>query len=64
MPVAATHWSTRARAAQLGLSAAARGGATDRSRACSAFKPLRDPRFENKLVHVVGLYRNPSEPPL
>ncbi len=64
-PISATHWSTRTLAAQLGL------GPTSVRRVWSrnglkphrqtSFKLSRDPRFEDKLLDVVGLYLNPPE---
>ena len=64
-PVNATHWSTRTLAAHLGI------GATTVRRVWQGnglkphlsrtFKLSRDPRFEDKLLDVVGLYMNPPE---
>lgn len=64
-PVDATHWSTRTLAKHLGL------GATTIRRVwhsnglkphlARTFKLSRDPRFEDKLLDVVGLYMNPPE---
>ncbi len=64
-PVNATHWSTRTLAEHLGL------GATTIRRVWQSnglkphlsrsFKLSRDPRFEDKLLDVVGLYMNPPE---
>ena len=64
-PINATHWSTRTLAAHLGL------GATTIRRVWQSngvkphlsrtFKLSRDPRFEDKLLDVVGLYMNPPE---
>ena len=64
-PAAATHWSTRTLAEHLGL------GATTIRRVWNSFglkphlarsfKLSRDPRFEDKLLDVVGLYLNPPE---
>jgi len=64
-PVNATHWSTRTLAEHLGL------GATTIRRVWHSnglkphlsrtFKLSRDPRFEDKLLDVVGLYLNPPE---
>jgi len=64
-PVNATHWSTRTLAEHLGL------GATTIRRVWRSnglkphlsrtFKLSRDPRFEDKLIDVVGLYLNPPE---
>lgn len=64
-PAAATHWSTRTLAAYLGLSATTirrvwrRNGIKPHLQ--RTFKLSRDPRFEDKLVDVVGLYLNPPE---
>jgi transposase len=64
-PAAATHWSTRTLAAHLGLSATTirrvwqRNGLKPHRH--DTFKLSRDPRFEDKLVDVVGLYLNPPE---
>jgi transposase len=64
-PLAATHWSTRTLAAQLGLSATtirrvwARNGLKPHLR--ETFKLSRDPRFVDKLHDIVGLYLNPPE---
>ncbi len=64
-PVNATHWSTRTLAEHLGV------GATTVRRVWQGnglkphlsrtFKLSRDPRFEDKLLDVVGLYMNPAE---
>ena len=64
-PVNATHWSTRTLAEHLGT------GATTVRRVWQSnglkphlsrgFKLSRDPRFEDKLLDVVGLYMNPPE---
>jgi len=64
-PVNATHWSTRTLAEHLGM------GATTIRRVWRSnglkphlsrtFKLSRDPRFEDKLLDVVGLYMNPPE---
>jgi transposase len=64
-PVNATHWSTRTLAEHLGV------GATTVRRVWQSnglkphlkrtFKLSRDPRFEEKLLDVVGLYMNPPE---
>jgi transposase len=64
-PVAATHWSTRTLAEHMGV------GATTIRRVWQhngikphlqrGFKLSRDPRFEDKLLDVVGLYLNPPE---
>jgi len=64
-PIAATHWSTRTLAAQLGLGPTTirrvwkRNGLKPHRQ--SSFKLSRDPRFEDKLLDVVGLYLNPPE---
>lgn len=64
-PAAATHWSTRTLAAHLGLSATTvrrvwqRNGLKPHLQ--RTFKLSRDPRFEDKLLDVVGLYLNPPE---
>jgi transposase len=64
-PTAATHWSTRTLAEHLGLSATTirrvwrRNGL--KPHLSRTFKLSRDPRFEDKLVDVVGLYLNPPE---
>jgi transposase len=64
-PVAATHWSTRTLAAHMGLSATTirrvwrRNGLKPHLQ--ETFKLSRDPRFEDKLIDVVGLYLNPPE---
>jgi transposase len=64
-PAAATHWSTRTLAEHLGLSATTvrrvwrRNGLKPHS--SRTFELSRDPRFEDKLVDVVGLYLNPPD---
>jgi transposase len=64
-PAAATHWSTRTLADHLGLSATAIRRVWQRNgikpHVSRTFKLSRDPRFEDKLVDVVGLYLNPPE---
>jgi transposase len=64
-PAKATHWSTRTLAARLGVGATtirrvwrSHGLKPHLSR---SFKLSRDPRFEDKLVDIVGLYLNPPE---
>lgn len=64
-PPAATHWSTRTLAADLGTSPAmvqrvwkANGLQPHRVK---TFKLSNDPQFAEKLVDVVGLYLNPPE---
>jgi transposase/DNA-binding CsgD family transcriptional regulator len=64
-PKAATHWSTRSMAKAVGVSKAT----VQRIWAAHGLKPhltrnfklSNDPRFEEKLVDVVGLYLNPPE---
>jgi transposase len=64
-PIAATHWSTRTLAAQLGVGPTTirrvwqRNGLKPHRQ--TTFKLSRDPRFKDKLVDVVGLYLNPPE---
>jgi transposase len=64
-PAAATHWSTRTLAEELGLSATTirrvwqRNGLKPHLQ--RTFKLSRDPRFVDKLVDVVGLYLNPPD---
>ncbi len=64
-PAAATHWSTRTLADHLGLSATTIGRIWQRNgikpHLSRTFKLSRDPRFEDKLVDVVGLYLEPPE---
>ncbi|CAN7667299.1 IS630 family transposase [Cupriavidus necator] len=64
-PVAATHWSTRKMAAELGVSAStvmrhwhAHGLKPHIMR---SFKVSRDPKFVEKLEDIVGLYMSPPE---
>jgi transposase len=64
-PPGETHWSCRTMASRAGVSPAtvqriwsARGLAPHR---VETFKLSNDPRFEEKLVDVVGLYLNPPE---
>ena len=64
-PPAATHWSTRTLAAELGTSPSmvqrvwkANGLQPHRTK---TFKLSNDPRFTEKLIDVVGLYLNPPE---
>jgi transposase len=64
-PINATHWSTRTFAEHLGARATAirrvwqsNGLNPHPSR---SFKLWRDPRFEDKLLDVVGLQMNPPE---
>ena len=64
-PAAATHWSTRTLAAQLGLNATMIARVWKRNglkpHLQRTFKLSRDPRFEDKLLDVVGLYLNPPQ---
>ena len=64
-PEGHTHWSVRTMAKRVGVSPAqvqriwaARGLKPHR---VEAFKLSTDPRFEEKLIDVVGLYLNPPE---
>lgn len=64
-PAGHTHWSCRTMAARVGVSPAtvqrvwaARGLKPHRVK---TFKLSTDPRFEEKLIDVVGLYLNPPE---
>ena len=64
-PVAATHWSTRKMAAELGVSAStvmrhwqANGL---KPHVVRGFKVSRDPKFVEKLEDIVGLYMSPPE---
>jgi transposase len=64
-PPAATHWSNRTMAAHCGLSRTtvqrewkARGL---KPHLVKTFKVSNDPRFEEKLIDVVGLYLNPPD---
>jgi transposase len=64
-PPGETHWSCRSMAERVGVSSstvqrvwAARGLQPHR---VETFKLSNDPRFEEKLVDVVGLYMNPPE---
>ena len=64
-PTAETHWSCRSRAAHAGISKAM-GQRIWSSRGIKphlvrTFKLSNDPRFEEKLVDVVGLYLDPPE---
>ena len=65
-PVGQTHWSRRTMAARVGVSSAtvqrvwsARGL---KPHVVRTFKLSNDPRFEEKLIDVVGLYLNPRAP--
>ena len=64
-PEAATHWSTRKMAAQLGVSAASvsrhwRANGL-KPHLVRGFKVSRDPKFVEKLEDIVGLYMSPPE---
>ena len=64
-PKAATHWSTRTMAAELGVSAASvsrhwrKNGL--KPHLVRGFKVSRDPKFVQKLEDIVGLYISPPE---
>ena len=64
-PEAATHWSTRTMAAELGVSAASvsrhwrENGL--KPHLVRGFKVSRDPQFVEKLEDIVGLYLSPPE---
>jgi transposase len=64
-PKAATHWSTRTMAAELGVSAASvsrhwrKNGL--KPHLVRGFKVSRDPKFVEKLEDIVGLYLSPPE---
>jgi transposase len=64
-PEAATHWSTRTMAAELGISAASvsrywrKNGL--KPHVVRGFKVSRDPLFVEKLEDIVGLYMSPPE---
>ena len=64
-PKAATHWSTRTMAAELGVSAASvsrhwRANGL-KPHVVRGFKISRDPQFVEKLEDIVGLYMSPPE---
>lgn len=64
-PAAATQWSTRTMAAELGVSAASvsrhwRANGL-KPHVVRGFKVSRDPRFVEKLEDIVGLYMSPPE---
>jgi transposase len=64
-PVAATHWSTRKMATELGVSAASvsrhwRANGL-KPHVVRGFKVSRDPLFIEKLEDIVGLYMSPPE---
>src|SRR3954447_21353125 len=64
-PDGSTHWSTRTMAARVGIGkdAVAKIWADHQLKPwkVATFKVSNDPRFEEKLVDVVGLYLNPPE---
>jgi transposase len=64
-PVAATHWSCRTMAQQVGISRMAVHGIWRKHRLkphlVKGFKVSNDPQFAEKLRDVVGLYLNPPE---
>ncbi len=64
-PEGATHWSTRSLAKQVGVShATVHRVWTDlglKPHRVDSFKVSNDPRFEEKVIDVVGLYLNPPE---
>jgi len=64
-PAAATHWSTRTLAAELGVSPSRVQRVWKANRLqphrVKTFKLSNDPKFAEKLLDVVGLYINPPE---
>lgn len=64
-PQGATHWSTRSMAKKLGTTHSFVNRVWQESglkpHLTKGFKVSNDPRFEEKLVDVVGLYMNPPE---
>ena len=64
-PAAATHWSTRSLAKEMGLSPSTIGRVWRRHglkpHLARTFKLSRDPKFVEKLDDIVGLYLNPPE---
>jgi transposase len=64
-PKAATHWSTRTMAAELGISSSSvsrHWRATGlKPHVVRGFKVSRDPNFVEKLEDIVGLYMSPPE---
>src|SRR5207249_9513775 len=64
-PVAATHWSTRTMAAELGVSASTVmrhwHAHCLKPHIVRGFKVSRDPKFIEKLDDIVGLYMSPPE---
>jgi transposase len=64
-PAGATHWSCRTMAKQVGVSSATVQRLWSdlglKPHLVESFKVSGDPRFEEKLIDVVGLYLNPPE---
>jgi hypothetical protein len=64
-PPGATHWSCRTMAKRVGVSSATVQRIWSdlglRPHRIDTFKVSNDPRFEDKLIDVVGLYLNPPE---
>jgi transposase len=64
-PAGETHWSCRSMAKQVGVSSATVqriwSGRGLKPHLVKTFKLSNDPRFEEKLIDVVGLYLNPPE---
>jgi transposase len=64
-PEGATHWSVRTMAEQVGMSAATVQRIWSqlglKPHRTETFKVSTDPRFEEKLIDVVGLYLNPPD---
>jgi transposase len=64
-PAGATHWSCRSMAKRVGVSPATVqriwSGRGLKPHLLKTFKLSNDPRFEDKLIDVVGLYLNPPE---
>jgi transposase/transcriptional regulator with XRE-family HTH domain len=64
-PAGATHWSCRSMAKRVGVSPATVqriwSGRGLKPHLLKSFKLSNDPRFEDKLIDVVGLYLNPPE---
>lgn len=64
-PANATHWSTRTLAEHLSIGATTVRTAWRRNgrkpHLSRTFKVSRDPRFQDKLLDVVGVYLNPPE---
>lgn len=64
-PEGATHWSVRAMANRVGISPASVQRIWSqlglKPHVVDTFKVSNDPRFEEKLIDVVGLYLNPPD---